>query len=312
MIPLGDLINALLFPTDELLDAFSTVFLLLTLISATAAWTFSVTYGRFYPWRTNRSGRATFYLVTSLAVVLTVAALARWLGDYPGRILLTLAVYTAIPITIIRMLVTLLRGWTHDKEGGPERRIRVGREFDRSLPKRKVPKTMTTTETTAVISSPGTKYATALLSLTVLLVTSLTAALAGPITPTALIQLGLLFLGGVVTYVVPLLSGGWVGGLKVSIGVLAGVLAAVVPLLTGQPWTLQNTLIVLLAGVNALATQLGVAIRKDPIDAGTAVPGAPNVVTYAIAPPVAAVGGHLDQSTVDAAIKAVNEKGGVV
>lgn len=138
MIPLADLIHSLLFPTPETLAAFNVVFLILTIIAATASTTFSVTYGLFYPWRSNRSGRAAFYLVTSLAAVLWIIVFARWLGDYPGRIILTLAVYTAIPITIIRMLVTLLRGWTHDKGSGLDRRMRVGREFDRTLPKRKV------------------------------------------------------------------------------------------------------------------------------------------------------------------------------
>lgn len=160
-------------------------------------------------------------------------------------------------------------------------------------------------QTAPVLSSAGTKYASALLSLTVLLVTSITAALAGPVTLTVLIQLGLLFLGGVVTYIVPLLSGGWVGGLKVGIGVVAAALAAVVPLLTGAHWNLQNTLIVVLAVVNALATQLGVAIRKDPIDAGTAVPGSATVITNVHIPT-----GNPTGTDIAAAIDAVNARGG--
>lgn len=159
-------------------------------------------------------------------------------------------------------------------------------------------------QTPPVLSSAGAKYASALLSLTVLLITSITATLSGPINATVLIQLALLFLGGVVTYIVPLLSGGWVGGLKVGIGVIAAGLAAVVPLLTGAPWTLQNTLVVLLAVVNALATQLGVAIRKDPIDAGTAVPGGVATITNVHIPT-----GNPSESDIAAAIEAVNTRG---
>jgi hypothetical protein len=163
---------------------------------------------------------------------------------------------------------------------------------------------MTHVDTAPVITTPGAKYASALLSLTVLLVTSITAALAGPITLTVLIQLGLLFLGGVVTYIVPLMSGPWAGVFKVGIGVVAAALAAIVPLLTGTSWTLQNTLIVVLAVVNALATQLGVAIRKDPIDAGTAVPGVPSVITNVFT-------AQPSDEQLTAAIDAVNKRGGV-
>lgn len=139
MIPLPDLIHELLFPSEATVAAFNIVFLILTIIAASVAWTFSITYGLFYPWRDNRSGRSAFYMVTALACVLSVIVLARWLGDYPGRILLTLTIYLAIPVTLIRLLVTLLRGWTHGSGTPHQRRAQVGRDFDRTLPrKRKV------------------------------------------------------------------------------------------------------------------------------------------------------------------------------
>lgn len=135
MIPISELIQELLFPTPETLAAFNVVFILLTLVAALAATAFSFTYGVFYPWRENRSGRAAFYLVTALAAVLWIIVLARWLGDYPGRILLTLAVYTAIPITIIRLLVVLLRGWRHSTGPRELRREQVARNFDETITK---------------------------------------------------------------------------------------------------------------------------------------------------------------------------------
>lgn len=133
MIPISDLIQELLFPSEATLAAFNVLFVLLTAVAALAATAFSFTYGVFYPWRENRSGRAAFYLVTALAAVLWITVFARWLGDYPGRILVTLVVYTAIPITIIRLLAVLLRGWRHSTGPRELRREQVARNFDESI-----------------------------------------------------------------------------------------------------------------------------------------------------------------------------------
>ena len=106
------------------------------------------------------------------------------------------------------------------------------------------------------------KYATAILSLAVVILTALTAAASGPVTLTTILQLAVLALGGVITYIVPILDGRWKGGVKTGVAVVAALVSAVIPLVGGG-FTWQAVFIVVLAGVQALATQLGVAIRVD-------------------------------------------------
>lgn len=122
-----------------------------------------------------------------------------------------------------------------------------------------------------VLSSAGQQYATALLTFVVTVVTALSAAAIGPWTATVIVGVIVVILQSVVSTFVPLVKGPWNAALKVGIPVILAVLYALVPLLTGTAWTFGNTLILILAGVNALAAQLGVAIRKAPVvDAGLA------------------------------------------
>lgn len=142
-------------------------------------------------------------------------------------------------------------------------------------------------ETTPVVLSPAAQqWATALLTFVVTVVTALAAAAVGPFTATVIVGLVVVVLQSVVSTFVPLVKGVWAGALKVGIPVVLAVLYALVPLLTDTPWTFGNTLILILAGVNALAAQLGIAIRKTPaIDAGVAkIGGTVPVVTTAEPP----------------------------
>jgi len=107
------------------------------------------------------------------------------------------------------------------------------------------------------------KYATAIFSLAVLVIGGLQVAVATGITPTAIAQLVVLALGGVITYVVPLVPGKWSGVLKTGIAILAAVIVLVIPYITAGHITLDQILLVVVGAINAAATQLGVNIRKD-------------------------------------------------
>ena len=120
------------------------------------------------------------------------------------------------------------------------------------------------------LASPAAQqWATALLTFAVTLVTALAAAAEGPWTASVVIGVVVVALQSIVATFVPLVKGVWAGALKVGIPVVLAVLYALVPLLTGTAWTFGNTLVLILAGVNALAAQLGIAIRTSPaIDKG--------------------------------------------
>lgn len=112
------------------------------------------------------------------------------------------------------------------------------------------------------MNSTAQKYATALLSLAVVLVTAI---IAMPnFSLVSIIQFVILGAGAVVSYIVPLLREGsaWRGGLKTGVAIFIAILTAIVPLI-GTAWTPQTIAVIILAALNAAATQLGVAIRVD-------------------------------------------------
>lgn len=108
------------------------------------------------------------------------------------------------------------------------------------------------------------KYMVGLLQFLIISVTALQAAVAGGIDVTAAWQLAGLVVGAFVSIFVPLLEGPWAGGLKVGGAVVGAVIAAIVPFATGG-WDANALVIVVLAALNALATQLGVSIRLDSV-----------------------------------------------
>lgn len=111
------------------------------------------------------------------------------------------------------------------------------------------------------------KYATALLSLFVIVVGALQAAMLDNVfAPDEGGQLLALTAFGVVTFIVPLTAGLWAGVLKTGASVVGAVATLVVPLiLNSGELSAQNWIIIVAAIINALATELGVQIRKDPL-----------------------------------------------
>ncbi|MEG2887208.1 MAG: hypothetical protein RR853_08795, partial [Aurantimicrobium sp.] len=101
------------------------------------------------------------------------------------------------------------------------------------------------------------KYAVALLQVLLLFVAALQAALTdGEMSLTESFQLAGLLVGAIVTYFTKVLTTGWAARLKVGGALIGAVIAAIVPFLTSG-WTAEAAAIVVLAGINALATQFG-------------------------------------------------------
>jgi len=135
--------------------------------------------------------------------------------------------------------------------------------------------TRTTSKTTAAqTAAPATqvvvtshpvlhKYLAALLHISIVLVTSVTAAFDQPFTLTSVIQIATLVAGSIVTYLVPLLGSGWQSAIKTGVGLLTAAVAALTPLLVNGSITPQNIFVVIGAVLAALGTELGVNVRVD-------------------------------------------------
>jgi len=118
------------------------------------------------------------------------------------------------------------------------------------------------------------KYSAALLSIAIVV---LTAFIASPtLTPTSIIQLAILAVGAIVTYLLPLVPGAWAGALKTGAAVVVAVLAAVLPFVVTGGITVAEATVVILAALNALAVEVGVQLRRT-----APVPVVTNVYTPA-------------------------------
>jgi|GEM_PF-3425753 len=112
-------------------------------------------------------------------------------------------------------------------------------------------------------------YAAAILPAIIILLGALQTALAdGIVDATEGGQLIALTAGVVGTYIVRLVDGRWAGALKTGTAILAAIATLVIPLVMG--FTPEALVMVALAGLQALATEIGVQVRVAPIDAGTA------------------------------------------
>jgi len=71
--------------------------------------------------------------------------------------------------------------------------------------------------------------------------------------------------GSIVVYYAPLLDAKWAGALKTGAAVVIAIVAALVPLVNGGDYSGQSIALVVVAGLNALATEVGVKLRKDDV-----------------------------------------------
>lgn len=127
------------------------------------------------------------------------------------------------------------------------------------------------------------KYIVALLQVLLLFVAAFQAALTGGIEPVEAWQLAGLLIGAIVTYYVPVLATKWAAALKVFGAILGAAIAAIVPLVGGV-WGASAVTIVVLAIINALATQFGVDIRLDSAKQALASPEVSTAAAVAVDP----------------------------
>jgi hypothetical protein len=124
------------------------------------------------------------------------------------------------------------------------------------------------TPTTAV-PSPLHTYATAILSIALVVVQAFV--VTTDFTATTIIQLAIVAVAAVGTYLVPVVNGRWAGAWKTGVAVVGAILSACVPLVTHADYTPQTIALVVLAGVQALATEAGVGIRTTAVTNGGSV-----------------------------------------
>lgn len=119
------------------------------------------------------------------------------------------------------------------------------------------------------------KYAAALLPFLVVIVTAFQATLGDGVTRVEALQLAGIVAANVIVFIVPLLGGAWAAGLKVGFAVLGALAAAAVPI-AYNAWNGETITILVLAGLNALAVQLGVSIRVSGVQQAILSPQVPN------------------------------------
>lgn len=115
------------------------------------------------------------------------------------------------------------------------------------------------------------RYAAALLSIAIVILTAFVAIPADQLGPVTVGQLVVLGAGSIVTYLVPLLDGFWAGLFKTGAAIVAAVATAAIPLFTTGQITTVQVVVVILAALNALAVEVGVQIRKDTPKGSTSI-----------------------------------------
>lgn len=125
--------------------------------------------------------------------------------------------------------------------------------------------TVNVTPSVAVSESPFTRYLAALLPVAIIIIGGLQAILDNPGNWVVTVQFALLVIGTAVAYIVKLSPNAvWQGRLKTGAQIVTIVLTALAPfLLPGGFDPAVNATLIIVAVLNALATELGVQVRKD-------------------------------------------------
>lgn len=130
-----------------------------------------------------------------------------------------------------------------------------------------------------------TKYLVALVAIILAVLNALQVAVVGGIERAEVAQLVIVGAGALIAIAVPLVPGKWAGLLKTGLSIVIALATALAPLLITGTITLEQWITVILAGVQALAVQIGVSVRTDSVKAAAAVlddsvptPGAPFAV----------------------------------
>lgn len=251
--------------------------LLLLFCLLPAAW-FFLSYGIGSPWwRIWRHGwLGVVTLMHSLSVLLLLALIdyAIVFGqrvDEPIRVAISGLLAFALASKVV-----ILHYERHN--GRLERRAR-GAEGEKLM--------STPTQASAPALIPS-KYTTAILTLAIVVIAGFQSALVGGISEVEAFQFAALVVGAVVTYFAPLLISSWAAALKVLGAVAGAVLAAVPPIIDtangGQGFTPEAIVMLIFAGIMALAAQFGVDVRIDSTAKAIANPAVSNDEVYVIDP----------------------------
>jgi len=139
------------------------------------------------------------------------------------------------------------------------------------------------------------RYAAVLLPFFVLTVGATDTVLKHPGDLTVTVPFAILVLGAIGTYVAKLLDAKWQGGLKTGIAIATTILSAVLPfILPGGFDPAVSVPVIIVAVLNALATQLGVAIRVDPVLATANAAGVHNISSLPAPHPALSSSDYLD------------------
>lgn len=216
---------------------------------------FGIHYGTHAPWWKSAVGR--MFMIVVLAVVLAGATVVLQIAvpldnDHPARLTMRLLGYGGYTAAMAFILGTYL----HERRQAssplplPPRREQ---QMSNTIPAAQA-------ATLEVAPSPLATYAAAILSIGLVVIQAFVAVT--EFTPTAIIQLAIVAVGAIGTYLAPVVDGRWAGALKVGVAVVAAILSACVPLVTGDVYTPQTIALVVLAGMQALAAEVGVGIRR--------------------------------------------------
>jgi hypothetical protein len=115
-----------------------------------------------------------------------------------------------------------------------------------------------------VVSLPSAaqKYVTAFILFANVALTPVAALLVGPFSWVAVWQYACVVASAVGSYLIPLLPSGWQGFGKTGVAILGAIFAAIIPVWT-DTWDYSTILILAMAIVAAIGTELGVQFRTD-------------------------------------------------
>lgn len=129
------------------------------------------------------------------------------------------------------------------------------------------PKTVVNAQPVAeiiVAESLFTRYLAALLPVAIIVIGGLQSVLDNPTNWAVILQFALLVIGTAVAYVVKVVPTGWQGRLKTGAQIVTVILTALVPfILPGGFDPSVNATLIVVAVLNALATEFGVQVRND-------------------------------------------------
>jgi hypothetical protein len=112
------------------------------------------------------------------------------------------------------------------------------------------------------LPSAAQKYVTAFILFANVALTPVAALLVGPFSWVAVWQYVAVVIAAVGSYIVPVLPSGWRGFAKTGIALLGAAVAAIIPVWS-DTWDYSTILILAMAIVAAIGTELGVQFRTD-------------------------------------------------